>query len=191
MSKKVLDTKQLLAPLPVLIIGTYDEDGTPNAMNVAWGGQISQIHLDLNIGERHATTDNLKARQAFTVALADKKTLVAADYVGIVSGKAAKDKIAKAGLTAVKAETVDAPYFEEFPITMECKVVSMEEEVGGEIRVIGEVTRVIADEELLDENGKADLGKADLLCFDSASASYRLLGEKVGQAFHDGLALKD
>lgn len=190
MSKKALDVKQLFAPQPVLIIGTYDEDGTPNAMNVAWGGQISQIHLALNIGKRHKTTENLKARGAFTVALADRAHLVQADYVGVESGNSARDKIAKAGLTAVRAETVDAPYFDEFPIAMECKVVSMEDEVGGEVRVIGEVTRVVADEAVFGADGKVDLDKAQLIAFDMTHNDYRLIGEKVGDAFSDGTALK-
>ncbi len=190
MSKKTLDVKQLFAPEPVLIVGTYDEDGTPNAMNVAWGGQISQIHLALNIGTRHKTTENLKARGAFTVALADKAHLVQADYVGIESGNSAADKIAKAGLTPVKAETVDAPYFDEFPLSMECKLVSMEEEVGGEVRVIGEVTRVVAEESAIGEDGKFDLDKAQIISFDMTHNAYRVIGEKVGNAFSDGAALK-
>ena len=190
MSLKSIGSKPLLAPLPVLIVATWKEDGTADAMNVAWGGQISPKHLDLNNGGKHKTTENLRNKKAFTVSLANRATLVAADYVGIVSGNNAPDKMEKSGLTVQPAEHVDAPLLTDFPITLECKLVSMEEETGGEIRVIGEVVNTLVDESLLNEEGKVDLGKAELISYDSPTHSYRVLGEVVGAAFSDGSALK-
>lgn len=190
MSKKSIGAKEVFAPLPVLICGTWNEDGTADAMNIAWGGQISSKHLDLNIGARHKTTKNLKETKAFTIALANVDSLVPADYVGIESGNTVANKIEKSGLTVKKAEKVNAPYFDEFPITMECELVSMEEETGGEIRIIGEIVNTIVNEDLVDEKGTVDLGKAKLICYDSETHAYRLLGDVVGQAFSDGKKLK-
>lgn len=190
MSKKSLGAKQVFAPEPVLICGTWNDDGTADAMNIAWGGQISGKHLQINIGERHKTTKNLRNTKAFTIALADKKNLVAADYVGIDSGNDVADKIKKSGLTVSKAEKVNAPVFEEFPITMECEVVDMEEEIGGEIRIVGEVVNTIVDEDILDEKGRVDFGKAQLLSYDGVTHTYRILGDVVGNAFSDGAKLK-
>lgn len=190
MSKKSLGAKQVFAPEPVLICGTWNDDGTADAMNIAWGGQISGKHLQINIGERHKTTKNLRNTKAFTIALADVDTLVPADYVGIDSGNDVADKIKKSGLTVSKAEKVNAPVFEEFPITMECEVVDMQEEIGGEIRIVGEVVNTLVDEDILNEKGKVDLGKAKLICYDGETLKYRILGDVVGNAFKDGAKLK-
>ncbi len=187
--KKNFGAKAVITPLPVLIIATYNEDGTADAMNAAWGGQCAGKHIALNLSASHITTDNIKRTNAFTVSFADKKNLVASDYVGIVSAKDEKNKLEKAGLHTVKSEFVDAPVIEEYPLTIECKVISVREELG-EVRVVGEVVNMTADEEILDENGNIDIGKLEALVYDSASHSYRVVGEKVGNAFKDGAALK-
>ena len=187
--KKNFGAKAVITPLPVLIIATYNEDGTPNAMNAAWGGQCGGKHIALNLGTSHATTENIKRTNAFTVSFADRKHLVQSDYVGLVSAKTEKDKIAKAGLHAEKSEFVDAPVITDYPLTIECKAVSMREELG-EFRVVGEVVNLSADEELLDEEGKIDLGRLEALVYDSPAHAYRVVGERVGSAFKDGLVLK-
>ena len=142
-------------PCPVLIVGTYDADGTANAMNVAWGGQCGPKHVCLALGERK-TTDLTAEKRCFTVAIADRANLVAADYVGIVSGNKESEKVAKAGWTAVPGEQVDAPVFQELPVTMECKVVSISEELG-ETCVVGEVVNTQVSEAHLTEAGKVDV----------------------------------
>ncbi|MBQ7422906.1 MAG: flavin reductase family protein [Prevotella sp.] len=180
----------VITPLPVLIIGTYDKDGKPNAMNVAWGGQCSEHHVALNLGHKRKTVENLKVNAEFTVSFATRKTLVAADYVGIVSGLKDEDKIEKAGWHAVKASEVNAPVFEELPLALECRLVRMEETPEDELRVVGEVVNMSADESILNEKGKVDLGKLELIMYDSAALAYRVIGEKVGNAFHDGAQLK-
>ncbi len=187
MAKKDLGVASAVAPMPVLIIGTYDKDGNPDAMNVAWGGQCGGKNIALNLSS-HQTTDNLKETMAFTCALADKDHMVAADYVGIVSARKVPDKVAQAGLTPVKASHVNAPVFEEFPITMECKVLYMNEELG-ETRVVGEIVNLIADESVLTDEGKIDLTKCNLISFDTCQAGYLELGARVGNAFSDGKQL--
>ena len=181
--RKSLGAHAITLPQPVLIIGTYDENGVPNAMNVAWGGQCGgqQIELNLAISGRK-TIDNLKIRKAFTE--------VAADYVGIVSGQKEPNKMEKSGLHAVKASKVDAPMYVEFPVTVECNLRLTEETDYGEFRVVGDVVNVSAAESVLDESGKIDVQKAGIICFDPAGMAYRTLGDKVGQPFKDGNQLK-
>lgn len=182
--KKNLGNKMVLAPLPVLIVATYDEQGTPNAMNVAWGGQCGYHHVALNLSLNHKTTENLKHTKAFTLSIATAGTLVISDYFGLVSGRK-ENKIEKAGVHVTRSEFVDAPVIDEYPLTLECKVIEMRE-VLGEMHVAGEVVNMQVDESILDEQGKVDLGKLSPISYDSASHSYRVLGDIVGKAFKDG-----
>ena len=123
-------------PQPVLVIGTYDEAGIPNAMNVGWGGMCGSRYVNINISRRHKTTDNIFSKKAFTMSFADQAHLVEADYFGLISG-AEGNKIERAGFHALKSEFVDAPIFEELPLTLECKVIEMTETLGV-IRIVGE-----------------------------------------------------
>ena len=182
--KKNLGNKTVLAPLPVLIVATYDEQGTPNAMNVAWGGQCGYHHVALNLSLNHKTTENLKHTKAFTLSIATVDTLVISDYFGLVSGRK-ENKIEKAGVHVTRSEFVDAPVIDEYPLTLECKVIEMREALG-EMHVVGEVVNMQADESILDEQGKVDLGKLSPISYDSASHSYRVLGDIVGKAFKNG-----
>lgn len=182
--KKNLGNKTVLAPLPVLIVATYDEQGTPNAMNVAWGGQCGYHHVALNLSLNHKTTENLKHTKAFTLSIATVDTLVISDYFGLVSGRK-ENKIEKAGVHVTRSEFVDAPVIDEYPLTLECKVIEMREALG-EMHVVGEVVNMQVDESILDEQGKVDLGKLSPISYDSASHSYRVLGDIVGKAFKNG-----
>lgn len=174
-------------PQPVLIIGTYDEAGVPNAMNVGWGGMCGSRYVNINISRRHKTTDNIFLKQAFTISFADQAHLVEADYFGLVSG-AEENKIEKAGMHAVKGAFVDAPIFEELPLTLECKVIEMTETLGG-IRIVGEVLNMSADVSILGEHGLVDADKLHALSFDRVRKVYRTLGGVVGKAYSDGKKL--
>ena len=176
--------------MPVLLIGTYDADGTPNLMNVAWGGQCSERHVAINIGHVRKTRDNISLRKAFTVSFATADTVIPADYVGIVSGLKEPDKTEKAGLHHQRAERVDAPVFDELPLTLECILDEVEETKTGEIRITGEVVAMSADESILDADGKIDIGLMRPVIFDSAQNKYRVVSDIVGRAFHDGMQLK-
>lgn len=180
----------VVTPLPVLIVGTYDENGRPNAMNVAWGGQCSECHVALNIGHVRKTRDNIELRKAFTVSFADRRNVVAADYVGIVSGLKEPAKMEKAGWHVTPSRFVDAPVIDELPLTLECRLADIAETDTGEIRIVGEVVNMSADERILDERGRVDIGKLEPVMFDSAGLAYRVIGEKVGNAFKDGAQLK-
>ena len=182
--KKNLGNKTVLAPLPVLIVATYDEQGTPNAMNVAWGGQCGYHHVALNLSLNHKTTENLKHTKAFTLSIATVDTLVISYYFGLVSGRK-ENKIEKAGVHVTRSEFVDAPVIDEYPLTLECKVIEMREALG-EMHVVGEVVNMQADESILDAQGNVDLGRLRPISYDSASHSYRVLGDIVGKAFKNG-----
>ena len=178
-----------MLPQPVLIIGTYDADGTPNAMNAAWGGQWDMNEIMISLGS-HATTDNLNRCPEFTLSFATQDTMVAADYVGIVSGKKEHDKIKKAGWNSTKAENVNAPVFDGFPMTMECRIKEKLYESETGFYMIAEILNIVCDEKYLAEDGKPDVEKMQLITFDPIHNGYIALGSRIGNAFHDGQALK-
>jgi len=176
-----------LYPMPVLIIATYGEDGTPDAMNAAWGSIADSNRIAMYLAAEHKTVKNILARRAFTVSMADAAHVVEADYVGIVSGNKVPDKLEKAGFHTTKSQFVDAPIIDELPMALECKLVSFDKETE---LLIGEIVNVCAEERILGENGKIDPGKLNPITYDPVNRHYRVLGEKVGNAFKDGAKLK-
>jgi flavin reductase (DIM6/NTAB) family NADH-FMN oxidoreductase RutF len=185
--RKNFGPKTMCYPMPVFIIGTYNADDTPNAMNAAWGGISEETEISICVDNSHKTAENLIARKAFTVSMATADTLAACDYVGIVSGNKEPDKFAKAGFHATKSEFVDAPLIDELPMALECELLSYDEET---CRLVGRIVNVSADESILGENGKVDVARLRPITYDSMNHHYLVLGEKVGQAFHDGTSLK-
>lgn len=185
--RKNLGAKAILYPMPVLIIGTYDENGKPNAMNAAWGGISEETEISICVDDSHKTAENVVEAGAFTVSVADKSNVIAADYVGIVSGNKEEDKIAKCGWTAVKSEFVNAPIFKELPFALECKLISYDKET---CRLVGEIVNISVDESILGEDGKISLDKFFPITYDPVGHTYRTLGEVVGKAFSDGKSLK-
>lgn len=136
----------------------------------------------------HKTTENLKHTEAFTLSIATVDTLVLSDYFGLVSGRK-ENKIEKAGVHITHSKFVNAPVIDEYLLTLECKVIEMQEALG-EMHVVGEVVNMLADDSILDAQGKVDLGKLQPISYDSASHSYRVLGDIVGKAFKDGAKIK-
>ena len=185
--RKNLGAKAILYPMPVLILGSYDENGVPNAMNAAWGGISEETEISICVSADHKTTKNILARGAFTVSVADADNVVAADYVGVVSGDKEPNKLQKAGWHAEKSALVDAPLFAELPLALECTLKSYDEE---NCRLVGEIVNVCADQRILGEDGKVDLGIFRPITYDPIHHTYRTLGDVVGKAFSDGLALK-
>lgn len=177
-----------LLPQPVLIIGTYDKDGRPNAMNAAWGGQWDTHEIVISLGS-HQTTDNLAQNPEFTVTFATRATMVASDFVGIVSGRNAADKMAKARWTVEKAPHVNAPMFKEFPMTLECRVKQKIDESNTGYYLVAEIVNILCDENYLAEDGKPDVAAMELIIFDPVHHTYVQLGETVGNAFADGKQL--
>lgn len=186
---KNFGSKPWMLPQPVLIIGTYDKDGKPNAMNAAWGGTWDMHEIMISLGS-HATTDNLAQNDEFTVAFATTESLVASDFVGIVSAKNDTDKMAKTGWKAEKAPHVNAPLFDVFPMTMECRVKQKIDESDSGYYLIAEVVDIVCDENYLAEDGKPDVEKMNIITYDPIHLTYIQLGKTVGKAFADGKQLK-
>lgn len=184
--RKNFGVKTWLYPMPVLIVGTYDENGVPNAMNAAWGGIYDTNQVMVCLADDHKTTDNIKKTGAFTVSFATASTVVPCDYVGIVSANDVPDKFERAGFHAAKSEFVNAPVIEELKMTVECKLLKFNEDGI----CIGDIVNISADESVLDENGRIDARKLDPVIYDSVTHAYWNFGEKVGQAFSDGKKIK-
>ena len=187
-AKRELGVHPFLFPMPVLMVATYGEDGKVDVMNMAWGGICAENMVLMNIDESHKTAANLKHKQAFTLSVADIPHLAEADFFGIASGNKMSDKFERSGLTAVKSGKVDAPIIEEFPLTLECKVVEIKNAVFG-FYVVGEIVGVLADEAVLNEKGKVEPVKLNAFIFDQFQNGYYAIGEKVGQAWKSGVGL--
>lgn len=187
---KSLGSKPWMLPQPVLIIGTYNADGVANAMNAAWGGQWDMHEIMISMGN-HATTQNLADNNGeFTVAFATADTMVASDFVGIVSAKNDPDKMAKTGWTVEKAPNVNAPVFKQFPMTLECRIKEKIDESETGYYIVAEVVNVLCDEAFLNDNGMPDVEKMNLIVFEPVNHKYMVMGNVVGDAFACGAALK-
>ena len=182
---KEFGVKPWLFPMPTYMIGTYNEDDSVDLMMMAWGGICAENMVALNLEEDHKTVANLKARGAFTLAIPGQDTLMESDYLGLVSANDVPDKFARTGLHAAKSERVDAPVVAEYPVTLECRVLEMQEQPYG-LRVLGEIVNVLADEKVLDEKGKVDAGALHAFTFDQMQNGYYAVGEKIGMAWNAG-----
>ena len=184
--KKSLGPKTIIYPAPVLVIGTYDKDGKPNAMNVAWGGLCCSNPPSVAISLRKATYTygSIVERKAFTVNIPSEAYVKEADYFGIVSG-AKEDKFAVSKLTPVKSDLVDAPYIKEFPIVLECKLTHTVE-IGLHTQFIGQIIDTKIDELALDENNVPQLGKIKPILYAPEIRAYYGIGAFLGKAFSIG-----
>ena len=185
--RKNFGAKAMCYPMPVFIIGTYNADGTPNAMNAAWGGISEETEITICVDDSHKTAENLVARKAFTVSMATARQMAACDYVGIVSGNRDPEKFARAGFHATRSEFVDAPLIDELPMALECEVISYDAQT---CRLVGRIVNVCADESVLGDNGKVDVQKLQPITYDPVNQQYLVLGETVGRAFQAGTVLK-
>lgn len=185
MSRTNFGKQTFMYPMPVLIIATYDENGTPDAMNAAWGGIHDTNQIGICIDPSHKTAKNLLLKKAFTVSMADAAHVKECDYVGCVSANSVPDKFAKAGFTASKSEFVDAPVINELPMCLECEMVSYDTSTGC---MVGNIINVNADDSILTD-GKIDPSKLRPITYDSVNHKYLTLGEVAGNAFSDGKKL--
>ena len=185
--RKNFGSKTWLYPMPVFIVAAYDENGVPNAMNAAWGGIYTDNEVGICLAEEHKTTQNILTTKAFTVSMGTAEFVKACDYVGIVSGNKVPDKFVRAGFHATRSEFVDAPLIDELSVAVECKL----KDYNPETCILrGEIVNVSVDERVLDQNGKVDASKVIPVIFDPFNNDYLKVGEKVGNAFSDGKALK-
>lgn len=188
--KKELGKHTYFFPLPVLIIGTYDEEGRPNAMNAAWGGVYDTDKVFVCLSSDHKTTQNIVKKRAFSISFADKEHVSEADYFGIASGNSVIDKISVAKMNVVPSNNIEAPIIQELPVALECKVISIMSDDNDTTFVIADIVNVLAEENVLNNVGKIDLDKVKFISYDPSLHRYYSLGEKVGNAFEDGLKIK-
>jgi len=186
--RKKLNITEGIFPMPVLMVATYNEDGSVNVMNAAWGTMHERGNVALNLTETHKTVKNIKARKAFTVSIADAAHVVEADYFGVESGNRVGNKFENSGLTASKSELVDAPVINEFPLCLECEFIEYQDGEYG-CGVIGKVVNVTADEKVI-VDGKIDINLVNAIAFDPYTHGYYKVSGRVGEAFKDGLQLK-
>ncbi len=184
--RKNFDAKPWFYPLPVLLVGSYDENGNADLMNAAWGGLYDANKVVLCLSAGHKTTKNILAKKAFTVSFADAKHVIASDYVGLVSANNERSKLQKAGFYAIKSEQIDAPLFVELPMALECRLLKVTEDGN----LIGEIVNISADESILNADGTIDPEKLCPISFDPIRNVYVKMGDVVGKAFADGAALK-
>jgi len=184
--KKSLGAKTLAQPAPAWVIGSYDAQGKPNIMTIAWGGICCSQPPCVTISLRKATYtyECIKERKAYTVNIPSAALVKEVDYVGIVSGRNI-DKFAVTKLTPVRSGLVDAPFIKEFPVVIECKVLHILE-IGLHTQFIGEIMDIKAEESMLDEPGMLDILKVRPLIFDTGQGAYHGVGERIGKAFSIG-----
>ena len=185
--RKDFGSKPYLYPQPVLMIASYDQEGTPDVMNAAWGGISDDNQISMCLSAGHKTVKNILERKAFTVSMADAAHVKECDYLGIVSANKVPDKVARAGYHTTKSSHVDAPNIDELAMALECKLISYDPE---SCRMVGEIVNVSIDESVLTEDGKVDVSKLNPITFDPINSAYLKLGEKAGNAFSDGKSLK-
>jgi len=183
--KKNFGEQTVLFPMPVLIVGSYDENGTADAMNAAWGGIHNTNEIGICLSAEHKTVKNILKTKAFSVCFADSKNEIAADYVGIVSANKETDKLKKSGFTVTKSEFVNAPVINELPVVLECEFISYDEESE---YMVGKIVNVGADESVLTD-GKIDIKKVDPIIYDCCGHNYLKIGAVTGKAFSDGKKL--
>ena len=183
--RKSIKTTEAIFPMPVLMIATYNDDGTIDVMNAAWGTMFERDEVILNLTESHKTVKNIRKRGAFTVSIANAKNVIAADYFGMVSGNNTPNKFENSGLTAVKSENIDAPIINEFPICLECELLDGESNWG----IVGKVVNTSVDEKVMQDD-KVDINLLEAIAFDPYTHGYYKVSERVGNAFSDGMKLK-
>jgi len=183
-TKKDLGSAPTIFPAPIFVIGSYNEDGTPNMMTASFGGIVAMNPPAIYVSLRKATLThgNILRGGVYTVNIPSEKYAREADYVGIVSGRNI-NKFETTGLTPVKGSLVDAPYVEEFPVNYECKVIQVVE-VGSHTQFIAEIVGIKASEKVLNEKGRPALNKIQPLLIGASESSYFRTGQEVDKAFH-------
>jgi flavin reductase (DIM6/NTAB) family NADH-FMN oxidoreductase RutF len=188
--KKSIGAQTIIYPAPVLIVGTYDKAGKPNVMTAAWRGICCSKPPCVAVSLRKATYSygNIVENKAYTISIPSEKYVKESDYFGITSGKS-KDKFSATGLTPVKSDVVNAPYVEEFPFVLECKLLHTFE-IGLHTQFVGEIVDVKVDEEVMDANGNPDIEKVKPIIFALSSKAYHGIGPQIGAAWSIGRQIK-
>lgn len=189
--KKQLGASPIVFPLPAVLIATYDEDGTPNAMTAAWAASCCHEPpcVGVAIRENRLTFANIEARGAFTVNVPSTRLAKEVDYLGIVSGKRQPDKLARIGLATEPCPTADAPIIGDCPVAVECELYKRLA-IGTHTWFVGKVIEVHVDEQVLAQDGTIDVARLDPLAYATSAGAYHALGGAIGRAYRIGKELK-
>lgn len=172
-------------PVPVLMVATYNDDGSVNVMNLHEAMRTNAGDLALCIGPRSKTHENISKRKGFTVALVNQKLMAAVDYFGTVSGHVVADKFVRTGLHASKSCYVNAPVIENSPVVYECELIEFVQK-GRFTTVLATVKNILADESVINASGQIDALKTGMLLYDPFSTNYISLKEIVGKPWSEG-----
>jgi len=185
--RKRLGASPMIIPLPAVLVATYSEDGTPNAMTAAWASPCCHTPPCVGVAVRDSrkTFSNIRARRAFTINLASADMVADVDYIGLVSGHQVPDKLARIGLATERAAVVDAPVIARCPICIECRLAHAVP-LGTHTWFVGEVVEVQADERAVTAEGIVDLEALDPLGYATSAGEYRGLGRPLGRAYRIG-----
>ena len=188
--KKSLGVKTLACPTPLWIVGTYDSEGKPNVMTIAWGGICCSKPQSVNISLRKTTYsyNNIMMKKAFTINIPSENHVKESDYFGIATGSKT-NKFTDTGLTPIKSDLVDAPYIKDFPLVLECKMTN-NLEIGTHTLFVGEIVDVKADESVLGEQMLPDINKVLPVLFAPEVRTYHGIGKTLGKAFSIGKKIK-
>ena len=186
--KKSYRISAAVYPCPVILIATYNEDGTVNVMNAAWGCPIDTDLVGVCLSPDHKTNENVHRTGAFTLSFATASTAAEADFFGIASGNKMPDKFERTGYTATRSAFVNAPVIEEFPVVMECELAEVVQN-DSFYCIVGKIVNTAVEEAVLDEKGKVAPDRLEALVFDQFQHGYYVVGEKVGKAWNAGAAL--
>ena len=183
--KKSMGAKTIVYPTPVFVVGTYNSDGMPNVMTAAWGGICCSVPPCVYVSLREATQTyhNILENEAYTISIPSAKHVKEADYFGMASGKDT-DKFKNTGLTPVKSELVNAPYVEEFPFVVECKLIDTVK-IGLHTQFIGEI-QDIKVEETMEAGSTSLIENIQPMVYSPDNQSYYGVGDFLGKAFSVG-----
>lgn len=185
--RKNFGAKTYVFPMPVFVVGTYNADGSANAMTASWGGISGEREISVCVSSTHKTAENIIRCGAFTVSVADSANVAEADFVGLVSANKDEDKMTKVGWKSISSEFVDAPLFDKLPFALECVVKSYDPETN---KLIGEIVNISAEESIIGADGTVDLDVFRPITYVSPHHTYRVMGEVVGKAYGEGNKLK-
>jgi flavin reductase (DIM6/NTAB) family NADH-FMN oxidoreductase RutF len=185
--RKRLGPSPIIVPMPAVLVGTYDDDGTPNAMTAGWAAACCHTPPCLGVAVRDSrlTFANIRARRAFTINIPSSDLAVEVDSLGLVSGHQEKGKLARLGLTTVRATIADAPLIECCPVNVECRLLHALP-LGTHTWFVGEVVEVHADDQVLSAEGVLDIDALDPLIYATSAGEYRAIGRSLGRAYRIG-----
>ena len=169
----------MLYPVPAVLVGCRDEEGRDNLMTAAWAGTICSdpVMVSVSIRKERFSHDIIENTGEFTISLTTTGLARAADYCGVRSGRDV-DKFREMKLTKLESAQIRAPGVAESPVVLECRVKDIVR-LGSHDMFIAEVVNVSVDERFIDEKGRLELEKADLIAY--SHGEYFALGRKIGR----------